>query len=616
MKKGIMLGLGEGSPGEAAIVAKCSRSTLRRQLNRCLQLDENGCLIGWYALWPHARINPYRRTAALPNSSDLPRGTAGSFNAFLLAHPRIRAALEAAISLQEPGLAAGGKNTSRAVFQAFIRACKQPSENITNNDYPFCTKSYAKRTVQRFVKRYLEDNASKTGSWYGESAVKRTRLGKGIKSPILSTQPLDEIEIDAHRMDAVGVIIIPGPRGLVRIPVERLWLIAAIDRQTHAAIGYSLATTIQPSAVHIEEAMVCANTPWTPKKSSFSRISYLPGAGLPCGIIKELNNVRPARVTLDNAMQHFSGRIVNGLRRNLGCSIEWGEVGAWWHNHVIERFFKTLESYGFRGLSSSTGTGPQDPCRKDPVANAIKDGVEQSELIDLMDVLLSNYNATPSRPLGNQSPLELISSHINSVSEPWLPRIAPPVTYITPELGSTVEYVTVRGSLKTGRSPYIQCDEVEYNNTSLSKRYDLIGTKILLQINELDMRSILAFEPKSGEALGVLTAGGRWSEIKHTRMDRKSINSLRLSGELRVDAGENPLLNYREHLFKKSIENISKNRKPTISHSASLLAKLSETTGLPVTPQKQRKNYCLNTDEPSNPIINITEPDWSFTRKQ
>lgn len=615
MRRGIMLCFSGGTVTEAAVEAGCSRTTLVRQMNRCLHVDQNGALLGWFGLWPHARIKPYQRKATLPSASNSLAGTAGAFEAFLAFHPKIRVILVEAIRAKEVGQPQGTKRKARSVFRTFLRACKEPSEGLSNVDYPLCTKGKGRRAVERFVKSYLETHPSDVGPWYGRNAAKRNRTGTGLAGFLLATQPLDEVQIDAHHLDVVGVVVIPGPNGPQRIPVKRLWLCVAADKKTHTALGYSVATCVEPTAAMVEECIVCANTPWVPKNSRIATLTYLPCAGLPYGAIAGMPPCRPARITLDNAAQHFANRLVHSVRRSLGCSIEWGEIGAWWHNDVIERFFQTLETYGFHGVSSSMGTGPGDPSRNDPVGHAIRDCIEQSELIELVDVLVANYNATPSRGLGNQSPLQRMESQLNSISEPWLPRVAPPVTHATPRIGTNVEYLRVCGSLKKGRRPYVQCDQVEYTSQNLSQRYELIGTRIAVHVNEFDMRSMIAFEPATGRPLGELIARGGWAHTCHTRTDRRNVNSLRATGELQVDEGDDPIVEYMEHLTRKVLVERNQKRNQKISRTASLVSSLTETSGLPIPQVKEKNPTSLTLCAPGTPMRGIPQPNWSTVRR-
>jgi putative transposase len=613
-KNGIIAGLETLSTTEAAKIAKCSRAVIQRQLNRCLTLNEEaGRIHGWFGLWPHARVKRYKRKLPISESSAPNRGKAGVFLAFLELHPQIRIALNNAIGPNEPGKPKGTKHNRREVYKKFKEACKVPSEKITEFDYPFNTKDQGRRSVERYIKKYLESNPGKIGVWYGDNAAKRTKIGTGHPGFPLARQPFDEIAYDAHHLDAIGTIIIPGPAGPKRIAVKRIWVGALCDKNTHVVAGYSAATTVEPSAAMLEEALVRAQKPWKPAQFSIPNLSYLPGAGLPYGAIEGMSPCRPCLITLDNAAQHFSVRVTNKIRRNLGCSLEYGPIGAWWHNSLIERLFGALENYGFHRISSSTGTGPSDPLKKNPVARAIRDGIDQAELLEILDVLFANLNATPIRSMGNDSPLALVAAHL-SADPPWLPRPSPPESVFTPKLGISAEFRPVRGSLKAGKAPYVQIDEVEYRSPELSKRYDLIGQNICVHIDEWDMRFTRAYEAKNGSSLGRLAAQGPWSTTKHTRTDRKRINGLRKAGELVLDDGVDPVIVFGQYLTQKIVEESRKRKHPSVSKAATELARWSETTGtrLPVP-----NTIAVELGKPATGALppGIPHPNWSSVHR-
>lgn len=613
-RNAIINGLEKLSTTEAAKIAKCSRAVILRQLNRCLTFnDEAGRIHGWFGLWPHARVNRYRRKLPISDSSSSNKGKAGVFLAFLELHPQIRIALNNAIDPYEPGRPKGTKHNRREVYRKFREACKSPSEKITEFDYPFNTQDEGRRSVERYIKNYLEANPSKIGVWYGDNAAKRTKIGSGHSSFPLARQPFDEVAYDAHHLDAIGTIIIPGPAGPKRIAVKRIWIGVLHDKNTHVVAGYSAATTVEPSAAMFEEALVKAQTPWKPAKFSIPNLSYLPGAGLPYGAIEGMLPCRPCLITLDNAAQHFSVRVTNKIRRNLGCSLEYGPIGAWWHNSLIERLFGALENYGFHRISSSTGTGPSDPLKKNPVARAIRDGIDQTELLEILDVLFANLNATPMRSMGNDSPLALVAAHL-SADPPWLPRPPPPESVFTPKLGISPEFRPVRGSIKSGKAPYVQIDEVEYRSPELSKRYDLIGQNICVHIDEWDMRFTNAYEAKNGNSLGCLVAQGPWSTTKHTRADRKRINSLRKAGELVLDDGVDPVIVLGQYLTKKAVEESRKQKHPSVSKAATELARWSETTG---TSLPAPKTIPIEPGKPATGALppGIPHPNWSSVHR-
>jgi hypothetical protein len=610
MQRGIRLGLKGGSASAAAREARCSRPVLERQLNRCLTLDATGAVIGWAALISRTRVATYRRKR--PVQPDQPGGAAGAFAAFLGLHPAIEAALQDAILDREQGQPAGTKRSRRKVFRAFLTACKKNA--VSDTDYPLNTQSKGRRSVYRYVEDYLASEPSKIGPWYGEDAAKRTRLGSGKTAFVFAMQPLDEAGADAHHTDCIGIIEVWGPAGPQRLPVKRLWIYAFVDEVSKAVLGYAYSTGDQPSGACLEEAIACATRPWAPRQLCIQAegVAYLPGAGLPYGTVAGLPPCRPALLKLDNAAQHYGLR-VGAARRQLGCVVEMGEVGAWWHNAVTERLFETLEQYGFHFVPSSMGTGPADPCRRDPVAKAVKNCILQEELIDLLDVLFANLNATPSRGLGNQSSLQVIANHLNSRRAPWLPRRAPPTTAFTPRLGVVVYRPTVRGALKTGRTPYVEFANGEYSSPELSGRCDLIGHKIVAHVDARDGRTAEAYE-LSGRLIGTLKVRRGWALTRHSLELRKAICALRNAGELIIDEAADPVQAYCRYLADKARSERRASRQ-TISPAASRLHWACEQAGLSPTDFAVPTQPASNAPSYEAPRLGLPCPIWSTLRR-
>jgi hypothetical protein len=112
---------------------------------------------------------------------------------------------------------------------------------------------------------------------------------------------------------------------------------------------------------------------------------------------------------------------------------------------------------------------------------------------------------------------------------------------------SQYEVAIVRGSRSTGRRPYIQVDRVRYTNDILASSGHLIGTRVLLEVDEEDMRQVKAYLANGAE-LGVLKAHGKWGLTKHSRRTRKAINSLITKRLVTISGFDDPIQVYMQHL--------------------------------------------------------------------
>jgi hypothetical protein len=370
-------------------------------------------------------------------------------------------------------------------------------------------------------------------------------------------------------------------------------------------LRYAVSISTEISGATVEEALVACSVPWKPRQLIAQGLSYAPGAGFPVGTIEGLEECRFSALQIDNAAQHFARRIAESARRAIGCALTFGPVGAWWRNAFTERFFKSLEQYGFQCLSSSSGSNSQDVRKKKPVHNAVRDEITWEELLDLVDVLLANYNVTPHTSLGNRLPLEVMRTGLDARFSSYVPRPSVPVTVHTPALGTTVEVRTIAGSAKRGSviPPYVQIDKVRYTAPTLSSRWELIGQNIVVHIREADME-VRAFL-ENGEDLGVLVCMAEgWRAHPHSRDMRKVVNALIRNGEL---PGIDPINEYMAYLAKKTANEAR--RKPTqVSHTGTRLAEASRQTGLSAPSIPGRPAF---TAVPPRPIPgHIKRPDW------
>lgn len=548
--------------------AQCSKDVFYQQLGRCLEpVDALGTNVGWPGIIAHLRLKPYTRV----NEGE---GNAGKFTQWLAANPEWRKTLH---NLIHKG--AGGKKiaarspTKRGVATAFIRKIMKEIPagtypHIASSTRPFC----ARRSIERYIKSYVELNLKTTKVWFGAKVAARQHLGTGHESFLLGTAPFDIVGCDAHTIDCIGILIVEGPAGPQRIPVTRLKIVVLICQRTRCVFGYSVCIQPQVSARHVEQAYLMGTTKWQPKELALGNVRYNKGAGFPCGSIEGIEEVNCAGIQLDNAAQHFGKGIQQRLRHSIGCMVGWGGVGHWWRNAVVERFFGVLEQAGFKRLPSTMGTGTQDPQRGDPVLEAVGCGIEVHELLQLLDVLLANYNGTNSKSLGGRSPLETVRESLDRHHLRWIPRIRPPFGATTLRPGvEIVDDHKINGYLETRVPPYVEFDGTRYTNPELAKQYDLIGRGVFLHVPE-DMRTIEAFLD-NGTRLGELRCTHRgWSVSPHSRDTRKAVNALIAAGELPSADDRDPISDYLDYLESKASASASTKGRPKVSAAASAAA--------------------------------------------
>lgn len=235
---------------------------------------------------------------------------------------------------------------------------------------------------------------------------------------------------------------------------------------------------------------------------------------------------------------------------------------------------------GFQRLPNTTGAHPKDPRRRDAERHAVDLACDYKEFLYLIDVALATYNATPLSSLGMRSPLQFLKEQTQSDRGNFMPRYLPPLPHCMPDMDIVVETRPIRGSVKEGRRPYVEIDEVHYTSAVLANCGALIGTTLTLHIKESDLRVVQAFLP-SGEQLGPLMASSGWSKVAHDRRTRRLINRLRRDFSLHLQPNEDWVTAYLRYLSIKGSKQGA--RTPhKVSSDATKVASLAKNTGLPI----------------------------------
>lgn len=612
--KAIALYMREGRLKKAAQAAGCSPPNLIEQVSRCLTIQIDGSLLGWPGIIAGLRVKAYERHAPLPSGDrGASRGSPGAFKKFLTDHPAIKRHIDEAI-VKGVGTkkVRSLKSTVRSVFKLFLRKLAEAKHPV--DQYPLNSKSMGRRSLERYVKYKLDTDPTTVRAWSGPDAAKALQVGNGKFSFQLVQVPLALVGADAHVQDCIGVVRIVGPAGPQLVPVRRLWIYAHADVESRAVLGYAVGIREEPNGALLEAAVDMSQRPWVKRDLKMHGVHYSKTAGFPCGSVDGLEVCRAAAFRLDNGMPGFSLRMVERVRRKLGCAVSFGSIGGWWHNPAIERIFGRLEQCGFHFFPSSTGSNANDPMRGDAAAEAIKHNIEWHELVDLVDVAFANYNGERQAGLGYRSPLEVLRESSSSDSG-WVQFGLPvPPTVMTPQLGIAIETRTIRGKRGRGvyRHAYVQIDKGDYTNELIADRIDWVGTPLTLHIPEDpegDMRTIKAFLP-TGEPIGDLKVRNRgWQRTKHSRDMRKTINRLRDSGDLASES-DDYALDYLEHLAAKAVED-AKTRPGKISKAASDLAEAVRTTGAPVPVVNSSPRLRLVKSTPARPVpSHIKRPSW------
>lgn len=528
-------------------VTGVNRYSLARMAQKCLQMAPDGAVYGFRALIPYIRTRPYQRNAELKAKRQHQQGgQSGALGALLRRFPDIEDDLVKCIR-QDRKLKRIPEFKIRAkdLHRLFIQCVK--AKGVSESEWPFTTQHLGLRTIYAYMRYVLNENFTKSViSREGPAAKAHMNVGTGHAPFLTFEEPYDVVEIDSYRIDAHLTVAFRTPEGTeTEVLLERLWLIAAVDRASTAVIAYDVVYRSEVTSDNVLKVIRDAITKkWEPKALTLP-FNYPLGGGLPSGVIPEAYGAVWNLLLFDGALAHLSRAVYERVRKRLGFVISWGAPGHFERRPNVERTFRRIADDLFKRLPSTTGSNPYNGRAPDGEAKALSYKIRAEEAEQMLDVYIAQHNVTPCEGISLLTPFEYIRHFLDNQSSGFMLRTLPETGET--HMLSVTEEVTVRGSVKDGRRPYIQLDRVHYTSPVLVELGNLIGEKLLIKIDEDDMRQVKAFL-KNGAELGFLTAKGRWSNSKHSRRTRKAINSLMSKRTLVVSQFDDPVHVYLSHL--------------------------------------------------------------------
>ncbi len=533
---------------------------LSRMAKKCLGLADDGQILGFRALIPYVHLRPYTRKAdSKLKLSGAHGGCSGQLAATLAAFDEAEKQLVGYIRKDAKVTGIPEKKLRpKDLHRIFLNFLKD--KGVKAPKWPFNTKFLGARSIQTFMADVLARNFSNSVVKREEKEA-RAHLSVGMaREPILRfDEPYDAVEIDAYRIENHTCVTFRTPEDTyAEILLDRLWLIAAVDRLSTAILAYRIVYRSEVTADDVAAVMRDAVTKrWEPQQLNFPGLKYPAEGGLPSGVIERAYGAVWSVTMLDGALAHLAEKIHDRARKTLGMVINWGPGGHFERRPNVERAFRQLGQDLYRRLPSTTGSHPHNGRADNAEQKAITYKIRASDIEQLTDVTIAQHNATPSEGLSFFSPLGFLRQFLDGVH----PRCEPRRLHMTAhEAASKLvcrEWRVIRGCLGEGRRPYVQVDRGHYTSPVLEDAGQLIGQKVLVEIDDDDFRQVRVFL-ENGAELGFLKAKGRWSQTKHSRRTRKAINSLMDQRILVISEFDDPVVVYLDYLSTPTTTSKSK----------------------------------------------------------
>lgn len=527
-KKAVILYLQGSNDEEIRLHTSLSAKQIYRLITeRCSLTHEDGRIYGWRGLIPNQNIKPYNRIKKL-NSNNDGCGHSGALKLIFDIHPLLRLNFNERILRIPKSSKIEEINTSKRSHWKWLLNELKKLGYEARYEWPFNTKKIGYQTICTYIQSVLENNPKRTVKINGKESTQKYQTGDGVNRPI--HKPFSRVEMDAHKIDGRFCIIVPDITGAYTSKIiHRIWIIVIIDVFTRVVLGYHISFEKEVNQNDILRTIKNSLTQWQPKNNMISEIKYIENAGFPSYLSKDLLGICWDETSVDGALAENSKLVEKTLLEVVGSKLispisqepNFSKRRNKDDRPFIESFFRHLSCNGFQRLSNTTGKDHKSKHGRDPEKIALAGQFQLEYAMELIDVIIANYNATPHSSLGYRTPLEYLQTLSHNPNIHF--RYAD--SHDIQNILSFRKKCRVNGDLKSGRAPFVNFQGARYSNEILRQRYDLIGQSIWI-VNHLenDARVALANTVQGG-ALGVLRASPPWNKFPHSLLVRKTINS-------------------------------------------------------------------------------------------
>lgn len=505
-------------------------------VSRCCQMKDDGTYYGYEGLLDSKRsLSPDNRNARftnlLHNYPELKEFIIGNY------YGDKKYTLERNMNLT-------------TLHKKFLKECARIG--IQLHEYPFNTENKGYKSLCEFVVNVrLADLERQARRESKDNRQKLLSTGYGKRYSQDPIAPFSCVQVDGHIIDMSYTVEIMKDDGTVdRKEATRAWVFAVIDVATRCILGYSVSQEMNYNQYDVIDAVYDAITPRKKMKLSIPDNKYPENGGYPSLAFSELKYPLFDSIMLDNAKSHLSEHTINKIRDELLIDMNYGSVATPETRGIIERFFGTLETKGFHKFPMTTGSNIKDLKRRDPGKAAIKYHITFDQIVEVLEILIAEYNNTPHSAFYGLSPLECMRKKMFEAG--LMPAMAnDQMREKLERLRLRVDTRKVAGKAKNGKRPYINFMGAEYRGPVLSVNGSFAGQKIKILYDPRDISTVEAYTA-DGNFIDTLTARGELGLKSHSLKTRKMAMALaRERGSDKSDFGT-PITALENDLMEKA----------------------------------------------------------------
>jgi hypothetical protein len=280
---------------------------------------------------------------------------------------------------------------------AFLTLAEE--HGVTPTEWPFAVEGKGEKAIYEWFERLRAERPSDVArSERGDEAAAKIQVDCNAASSGRPKPPpprcYQVVQLDAHDVDALFTVAYPaGSKLMAYVTYVRIWFLSLIEQITGAILA---STVAYGTAVRAEDVFrLFRRALWPPGPydlpAQHPSLRYVKGAMYP-GEISELRGLSFGEVKWDRASVHLHVEDTTRLERVVGCHFTHGPPAFPMDRPHIENWFGILERHVHR-LPITTGSNPQDPCRRNPEAAAKLLKLSPAWGSTVLDVVTRNHNA-------------------------------------------------------------------------------------------------------------------------------------------------------------------------------------------------------------------------------
>ena len=495
---------------DAAKETGLSIGRISQLLDRCLssESDSSPALLG--GLIPGKHLVTKRRSAPLP-TEDKPSGGTGAFTRLLEEVPGLKAGLDKTIEHAFRETLAGQRLTPAGLHGEFKRVLEEAC--WPKDVYPYTTEKCAYESVRKYLHRRRLELAN-------QKLITRQRASVIVGSEF-GRRALDEVQIDEHKIDFQGGLILDLNNKFIPLRTARATLVVMIDKATDCILSYVLNPVHTASQDDLLELFERLLTPWKPWTLRHEGLSYQVEACLP-NSQDNPSFLVAKQYAFDNAMSHYALTVKDLLLKKLCATTNYSHPASPLTRHLVEFTFQRLNKKLVHRLPSTTGSYPNDPAHEARKNRNKPPVITYQAFEEALEVAITAHNVTPLARLGGSTPLELLRFHQESFLSC---RPLDPLDGIQHwEPLTTMHSVPVHRATDRSRYAYVNFCYTRYSGPCLSELPNN-DKSILIAVNRRDIRKVRAIT-NDGVLLGELNAPLEWRGYRHSIRTRITIMKL------------------------------------------------------------------------------------------